>query len=91
MDATHSLALETESLVSWTKLVVTGVVAALGYFIVQLVQRRRFYKDMVCSDVHYAVKPTIFPSFLNECPPDMILQPANHPSPDHPTPSFGAI
>lgn len=48
MNTTHRAPLELKSGLPWAKIVVTGIVAALGYFVMNLVQRRRFYKDLVC-------------------------------------------
>jgi hypothetical protein len=48
MNETNSAPLETKSGLPWPTIVLTGVFAALGYFVVNLVQRRRFYKDLVC-------------------------------------------
>ena len=61
MDATHSSApLETDARLSWPALFLTGAVAALGYFVVNLVQRRRFYKDLVCFHLPCTAE---FPNF----------------------------
>jgi hypothetical protein len=49
MNATHEAPLELQSGLPWAKIIVTGIVAAMGYFVVNLIQRRRFYKDLVCS------------------------------------------
>jgi hypothetical protein len=49
MNATHEAPLELRSGLPWARVVVTGMVAALGYFVVNLVGRRRFYRDLVCS------------------------------------------
>lgn len=53
MNATHSLAIEQVPGLSWTKLVVSGIAAAVAYFTVKMTQRRRFYKDMVSSNLSY--------------------------------------
>jgi hypothetical protein len=49
MNATHEAPLELRSGLPWARVVVTGMVAALSYFVVNLVERRRFYRDLVCS------------------------------------------
>ena len=35
------------AILSWPTLVLTALAVALGYFVVNLTQRRRFYKDLV--------------------------------------------
>jgi hypothetical protein len=49
MNATHEALFELRSGLPWAKVVVTGIIAALSYFVVNLVARRRFYRDLVCS------------------------------------------
>jgi hypothetical protein len=49
MNATHEAQFELRSGLPWAKVVATGIIAALSYFVVNLVARRRFYRDLVCS------------------------------------------
>ncbi|KAF2627826.1 cytochrome P450, partial [Macroventuria anomochaeta] len=46
MNTTRDAPLELDARPLWSTILVTGIVAALGYFVVNLVQRRRFYKDL---------------------------------------------
>ncbi|KAF3050297.1 hypothetical protein E8E11_009720 [Didymella keratinophila] len=46
MNATLEASLELQSGLPWAKIVVTSIVAALSYFVVNLIQRRRFYNDL---------------------------------------------
>lgn len=47
MNVTHNAPLETKTGLPWPTIILTGIVAAISYFVVNLVRRRRFYKDLV--------------------------------------------
>ena len=47
MNTTSEYAMDVNSRLPWLSFIVMGVIAALSYFLLNLIQQRRFYKDMV--------------------------------------------